>query len=91
MSKIDSVKLREWLSKSSLEHYIQREDLHRFIKVKNNGDEFSPVINFYVAIMSQAIVDKDIKYLNSELFELHCEILLLNSDIIKYQIKRMWK
>lgn len=89
MSELE--KLREWIRQCSLMYYKLREDLHHHIEEDRYGREFSKVIDFYTDAIVLEYHFKNEEYFDSDLFLLHCSVLLVDSDIIKRQVCEMWR
>ena len=89
MQKITYYELYECLQKYAFEKYTQREDLHKYIKQRADKTEYSPVVNFYAGIVARAAIDNDKRYFGSDLFEIHCEVLAIDSDFVKQVVGKL--
>ena len=92
------------LKETAITKYIAREDLHKYLKQRPDGSEYSPVINLFTSSIIQAVKDRDKKYFTGykmknkngdtiyiNLFEEDCEVLCLDSDKVMYWIEKFWK
>ncbi len=79
------------LKEMALTKYIEREDLHKYVKERPDGSEYSPVINLFTSQIIQAVKDQDKRYFKSDIFEEDCEVLCLDSDKVMYWIEKFWK
>ena len=39
-----------------------------------------------IAIMNQAVLDKDTRYFKEELFDIHCALLGVDADLIRWEM-----